>query len=185
MNTTAHFSPAARAYAQSLIELSGDPAAVSTGQELAAIRQILADNKPFRLYLADPGISIESREATIKCIFGGRASQLVVNFLGLLNSKNRLRLLEEIIAAYAHLLDAKLGQIHATLTVATALSPADLAEVQSRVSKALGKSATLEQKVDDSIIGGLVLRVEDKIIDASVRQQLKAMKASFLASAPQ
>jgi F-type H+-transporting ATPase subunit delta len=185
MNTTAHFSPAARAYAQSLIELAGDSAAVSTGQELADIHQILVENKSFRLYLVDPGISIEAREATIKSIFGGRASQLVVNFLGLLNSKNRLRLLDEVIAAYRHLLDTKLGRVQATLTVASALSPADLAEVQSRVSKALGKTATLEQKVDDGIIGGMVLRVDDKIIDASVRQQLKAMKASFLASAPQ
>ena len=184
MNSTAHFSPAARAYAQSLIELAGDQSAAAIRQELTDIRKILTDNKSFRLYLVDPGISVESRDATIKNIFGGRASALVVNFLGLLNAKSRLRLLDEIIAAYGHLLDAKLGQIHATVTVASALSATDLSEVQARVSKALGKSATLEQKVDESIIGGLVLRVEDKIIDASVRQQLRAMKSSFLASAP-
>ena len=187
MNTTAHFSPAAQAYAQSLLELAGERGGAGieqVGQELEGLAQVLKDNRTFQLYLADPGIATEERDASLTAILGGRVSPVVVNFLRLLNQKNRLKLLAEILAAYAWLLEKKLGRVRGTLTVASPLSAGELADVAGKVSKALGKTATLDQKVDDAIIGGLVLQVEDKIIDASVRQQLKSMKSSFLASAP-
>jgi F-type H+-transporting ATPase subunit delta len=69
------------------------------------------------------------------------------------------------------------------VTVAQRLSPDELENVRRRVSQALGKDAVVHQYVDESIIGGLVLRVQDQLIDASVRYQLDAMKQRLLQAA--
>jgi F-type H+-transporting ATPase subunit delta len=115
-------------------------------------------------------------------LFRGKVSPLMMNFLGLLNSKRRLGILHGITHAYEDLLDEQLGKIEVDVTVAQRLSPDQLEQVRQRVSQALGKTAVIHQYVDESIIGGLILRVEDRMINASVKYQLEAMRQQLLAS---
>ncbi len=70
------------------------------------------------------------------------------------------------------------------VTVAARLSPEQLEVVRQSVSSALKKDAVIHQYVDESIIGGLVLKVQDKMIDASVRSQLEMLKRQLLANRP-
>lgn len=186
MATTTHYSPTAEAYAQSLLELANEQQsqAESIGKELSAVREIVVQNPTFAQFLADPGISQAERDATIKKIFGGRVSQLMMNFLGVLNAKGRARLLSQIADAYDDLLDEQLGKIEVDVTVAQTLTDEQLQTVRQRVSTALKKDAVVHQYVDDSIIGGLVLRVQDRLIDASVKYQLEAMREQLLAARP-
>jgi F-type H+-transporting ATPase subunit delta len=183
-NTT-HKSAFAVAYASSLLELANEKQqAEPIGQELREIRQIVAENRTFALFLADPGISETERGNVIGRVFGGgRVSPLMQNFLGVLNRKGRLGALVEIADAYDDLLDEQLGKIEVDVTVAQKLTPEQLEEVRRRVSAALKKDAVVHQYVDDSIIGGLVIRVQDKLLDASVRTQLAAMKQRLIAGA--
>ena len=81
-------------------------------------------------------------------------------------------------------MDQQLGNIDVDVTTALELSADELENVRAKVSSALGKNAKVKQLVDPSILGGLVVRVQDKIIDASVRYQLQAMKQQLLAAAP-
>ena len=185
MPTTTQPSPTARAYAQSLLELAGErQQAEPVREELNAIGQVLTDVPSFRLFLADPGVGAEERKAVIDRAFGGRVGGLVRNVLGVLNAKGKLRELPGVIEAYNDLLDAQLGKIEVDVTVAQRLTPDQLEQVRRRVGAALGKDAVVHQYVDESIIGGLVLRVVDRLIDASVRQQLESMKQRLLAAAP-
>jgi F-type H+-transporting ATPase subunit delta len=101
-----------------------------------------------------------------------------------LNLKRRLKEIPAIAAAYDDLLDEKLGKIEVDVTVAQKLSPDQLEQVRQRVSQALKKEAVMHQYVDESIIGGLLLRVQDKLIDASVRSQLHSLRDQLLASQP-
>ncbi len=181
-----HHGPTADAYARSLLELAneGQQQAQAIGEELSAIVQIIQANPSFSDFLADPGIAESERTAALDRIFRGRVSQLMMNFLGVLNVKGRLRLLPQIGSAYEELLDEQLGNVEVDVTVAQRLGPAELEQVRTRVSQALGKNAIVHQYVDDSIIGGLILRVQDELIDSSVRYQLSAMRAQLLASRP-
>lgn len=176
-------SSIATAYAASLLELANEQKqAEQIGQELEQIGQILAENRSFQLFLSDPAISETERGEVLKRVFGGKVSQLVSNFLGVLNRKGRAGSLARIIEAYDDLLDEQLGKVEVDVTVAAKLSPEQLEEVRQRVSSALKKDAVVHQYVDESIIGGIVLRVQDKMIDASVRSQLAAMKQQLLES---
>ncbi len=104
------------------------------------------------------------------------------NFLGVVNNKGRTRLLGSIAQAYNDLLDEQKGNVEVDVTVAQRLTGDQLEQVRQRVGAALGRNAVVHQYVDENIIGGLVLRVEDRLIDASVRYQLEALRERLLAA---
>jgi F-type H+-transporting ATPase subunit delta len=182
--STNHTSPYAHAYAQSLLELANEQKqAPQIGEELGQLRQIVDENRTFRLFLADPAIGVWERGEVLKRVFGeGKVSPLLYNFLRVLNAHGRLRGLGEIIDAYDDLLDAQLGKIEVDVTVAQKLTPQQLEQVRDRVSAALKKQAVVHQYVDPNLIGGMVVRVQDKLIDASVRTQLAALRRQMVAS---
>lgn len=185
MATASRNMPIVLRYARALLQLANQrEQAGAVREELRSLREILDGNAAFVLILSDPGVSKARRDALLTRAFAGRASQTLVNFLGLLNSKGRIGLLREMIEAYDDLMESQLGNIEVEVTVAQALSPTELEHVRERVGHALGGNAVIHQSVDEEIIGGLVLRVQDKLIDASVRHQLEMMRRQLLASAP-
>jgi F-type H+-transporting ATPase subunit delta len=178
-------NPIAATYAKPLLQLATERnVAAQVGEELEQIAELVRQNKTFGLYLGDPGIGHDERNKTLHRVFDGKVSPLLTNFLGVLNHRDKLRYIGVIAKAYAELLEEQLGNIEVDVTTAAKLSPEQLETVRSKVSKALGKNAIVHQYVDESILGGLVVRVEDKLIDASVRYQLQAMKEQLLAAAP-
>ena len=177
---TEHHSTLARTYAQSLLELAeerGELEAVSN--DAGAFGEVLEENETFVHFLKDPGISEQERQGVLDSALGG-ANGIFKNFMSLLNTRGRLGELQEILDAFEYLLDQKLGKVEVDVTVAHELSDDELENVRLRVSKAMGKEAVIHQYVDEAIIGGLVLNVGDKVIDASVRRQLQAMKERLL-----
>lgn len=177
-------SAAAAQYAQALLDLANQQQAEPLGQELDQLLQLIQENPTFGLFLRDPAIGENERQQVIERTFRGRVSELTYNLLGVLNRKGRLALLPEIAEEYRQLLDQQLGRIKADVTVAEPLDPAMLEEVRSQISAAFKKHATVVQRIDGSIVGGLVVRVGDKVIDGSIKAQLQAMKDRLIAAAP-
>jgi F-type H+-transporting ATPase subunit delta len=185
MATHTHNSPTAVTYARSLLELAQErKVAEPVGQELAAIAEVLKANPTFLAFLRDPGIGRDERTRVVDRVLKSQASPLLANFLGVLAAHDRLGILDQIAAAYNDLLEELLGKVEVDVTVATRLSADELEQVRQKVSAALKKDAVVHQYVDESIIGGLVLRVQDKLIDASVKSQLETMKRQLLAARP-
>lgn len=181
---TDHHSTLALTYARSLLELADDGGEIEpVANDMGALRQVLGENPGFVAFLRDPGISREERQSVLDKTLSGKATQLVERFLTLMNERNRLGMLGEMVDAFETLLDEKLGKIELDVTVAQKLSDAELEHVRKRVSQALKKDAVVHQYVDEGIIGGMILQVGDKIIDASVRRQLAAMKERMLRGA--
>jgi F-type H+-transporting ATPase subunit delta len=175
--------PHAVAYARSLLELAdAQGLAEQVGAELADIRQVLLENRPFQLYLRDPAVSTDARGAAIKRIFAGRVHPLVLNTMGVMNAKGRLGILDAVCTAYDDLLDQKLGKVEVDVTVARRLAADELEQVRQRIGQALGREAVVHQYVDESIIGGMVLRVQDRVIDGSIKAQLEALRRKMLAA---
>jgi F-type H+-transporting ATPase subunit delta len=180
-----HASLTAFTYAQSILELANEQKqAEAIGQELAALKQIIDQNTGVREVFTNPAISAEERDQLLQRVFKGKISPLLFNTLGVLNQHNRLGLISQIAQAYEELLEKQLGKVEVDLTVAQKLDQKQLDEAKRRISQALGRDAIVHQYVDDGIIGGMIMRVGDKLIDSSVRYQLAAMKRQLLESAP-
>jgi F-type H+-transporting ATPase subunit delta len=185
MHKDNHQSPLATSYAKALLELANESKQTEAiGEELRDLRQILDTNPLFAQILADPAIGRDERWQLISRVFQGRASQLMLNFLGVVNEKGRLALVPAIAGAYDDLLDEQYGKVEVDVTVAERLGQDQLETVRQKISAALKRDAVVHQYVDPSIIGGLILRVQDQLIDGSVRAQLTAMRRRLLAASP-
>ena len=174
-----------RAYARSMLELANENGqAEALGAELRGITEILNANPTFAEMLANPALGVDERKGLLDRTFAGKVSPLLANMLGVLNGRHRVGMLAQIAAAYDVLLDVQLGKVEVDVTVAQRLSDDQLEEVRQSVSASLGKHAVVRQHVDESIIGGLILRVQDRLIDTSVKQQLQSIRKQLLASRP-
>jgi len=99
------------------------------------------------------------------------------NMIAILVEKERLAYLESIVAHYHRLLDELKNRVNATLIVPTGLDDQKRAEMQDLVSKLCdGKQAVLNEQVDPSIIGGVIIEVGGKVYDGSIRTQLQGLK---------
>lgn len=178
-------SPTAVAYAKSLLELANESDQAETiNADLEALREAMESDPTFAQFFRNPSISDAERLAVLTKSLSGGGSQLLTNFLGVVGSHGRLGILADVAGAYDDLLGEQLGKIEVDVTVAQKLSPDQLEQVRQKVSLALGKDAVVHQYVDESIIGGLILRVQDQLIDASVKNQLRAMREQLLAARP-
>ena len=180
-----HSSPLAQAYARSILELaSAAGQAEAVGRELADIETVIESDPAFETFLSSPAIGEAERGQVIERAFRGRVTPLVANLLGVMNQKGRLGLLRQVAAAYQELLEQQLGKVEVDVYVAQRLGADQLEQVRQKVSAALKRDAVIHQYVDELIIGGLMIRVEDRLLDASVRAQLRAIRRQFLAAKP-
>jgi len=103
----------------------------------------------------------------------------VLNLTRLLVEKRRIRLVEQIRSEFSVLLDEHEGRARALVTTAVPLSDEQEAEVATKLGAITGKKVSLEQAVDPNILGGLVARIGDTLIDGSTRSRLLALKKSL------
>jgi F-type H+-transporting ATPase subunit delta len=186
MTTTSETVDAvARVYAQSLLELAdaagGDEKIVETGGELGAITEMIRGDAEVAEFLRSPIIDSEKRAEALRRIFEGRVSDLVLRFMLVLNGKGRLGEFGAMTSAFDQLVNERMGRVEVdVMTVDGSLDPDQLALLGEKVKAKLGKEPVFHQYADDSLIGGLVLRVGDQLIDGSVRGQLRRMREELL-----
>jgi F-type H+-transporting ATPase subunit delta len=114
----------------------------------------------------------------------GDADPLVKNLARLLLRRNKLRLAPEIKEAFQQLVDEARGVHHARVTTAVPLDPDDLRAVRQRLAEITGGEVVVETEVDESILGGLIVRIGDRLIDGSARTRLQALKRRLQGTAP-
>ncbi|MES1217822.1 MAG: ATP synthase F1 subunit delta [Bacteroidota bacterium] len=168
-------------YAKALLDL-----AVEQGQidevytDMLWLKSVCKSNPDFVSVLKSPVISSEKKVSILHAVAGDRLSKLVVSFNSLLIKKTREANLPEIITSF--IIQYKtFKNIHIVkLTTATPLSEAVRNEIIVQVKKAGGfENIELEEKVDKNVIGGFVLQVGDKLVDASIAYDLKTIAKQF------
>jgi F-type H+-transporting ATPase subunit delta len=188
MTTTSETVDAvARVYAQSLLELAdaagGDDKIVETGGELSVIAEMIRDDAEVAEFLRSPIVDSDKRAESLRRIFEGRVSDLVLRFMLVLNGKGRLGEFGAMTSAYDQLVNERMGRVEVdVMTVDGSLGADQLALLAEKVKAKLGQEPVFHQYADESLIGGLVLRVGDQLIDGSVRGQLRRMREELLAS---
>ena len=104
------------------------------------------------------------------------ADPLVVNLARILLRRNRTSLGPQITEAFQELVDEAKGVAHARITSAVTLTGDDQTSVQKRLETLTGGEVVMELEVDESIIGGIIVRIGDRLIDGSTRSRLQALK---------
>ena len=175
----------ARRYSTALMGLCDRETATNAHQKVAKdlgkVNKALADNEEVRKALTSPQVDT----ATKKKVFGSIGKSLFLgpltkNFLYFVADKQRTDQLEAIAADFERRLDERHGRIKAHVTTAVPLNPVEKTKIQKALEKASGKKITLEASVDPALVGGVVTRIGDIVLDGSVRNQLDRMKAQLL-----
>lgn len=175
----------ARVYAQSLLELAeaagGDAKIAEIGEELQAVLEIVRGDAMIAEFLRSPIVERTKRGDSLRTVLDGRVSDLLLRFLLVLNGKGRLGRIDDIVAAYDELLNERFGKVEVDVfTVDGHLDDAQLSLLSEKIRTRLGKEPVFHQYADSSLIGGLVLRVGDQLIDGSVRGRLRGLRESIL-----
>jgi len=178
-STNAQTDAISRVYASSLFDLAsakgGQSEIESVAGELESIVEMARGDAKFAEFLSSQILSKDKRRASLRTIFEGRCSDLVLRFLLVCNDKGRLNKLDGIAASYDELLQEHYGRVEVDVFTATGLDPKQLDALRDRLKSAIGKEPILHAYTDESLIGGMKLLIGDQLIDASVASRLRKM----------
>lgn len=170
---------AARRYAQAVFEIAAERSELDEWrEELAEIARVLGDPEVHAV-LESPRAPFVAKQELLRRALPG-LSPLALNLAYLLVRAGRLAIVDQMVETYGQLADAYKGIVHADVVSAIVLSDEDRRYVSEWLQKMSGKKVVLETRTDPNIIGGLVVRVGDRVIDASVRTRLERLKRNLM-----
>lgn len=174
---------APRRYAEAAFQVAMRDDTVATWRaELDAAEAMVAEARLTRA-LANPSIALESRLELAAGTFGKVVGSPVLNLIGLMIRRGRIEELPRIAAEFRRLDNARQGITIATATSAAPLDPDEIRALTRRLEQFTGGRVELDVKVDPSLLGGIVVRVGDRLIDGSVRGRLERLRNQLVSGA--
>jgi F-type H+-transporting ATPase subunit delta len=174
-------SSAAKRYAQAIFSLGKERGTLDAWQSDLALLSSLAENAQVATYLTNPSVTPERKLATLDSALGPGVQPETRNLAKLLIERDRT----EIIPQIRELFDAQVredrGIIIADVTTAERLNEAEQELVRQKLHDLTGQTVQLASHVDPEIIGGIVIRIGDQVIDGSVRNKLEKMRSRLIA----
>ncbi len=173
-------SPVARRYALALYEEArARSVADAVDADVQVLGEALSASRDLRTAMTSPVVSRTKKEAIVRRLFTDRLHPLVTNFLLLLVRKEREELAPAIVAAYTALVDEREGVVEARVRAARPLSPGQAEKLRGQLERITGRAIRLLLDVDPHLLGGVVVRVGDRVYDGSLRHQLDLLRDGF------
>jgi F-type H+-transporting ATPase subunit delta len=172
----------ARTYAQALLDAAEKRG--RAGETLEELDSLIHDVFPaapqFEAFLSSRAIGRRRKPPVIRSAFQGRASEIFLNFLLVLNEHERLDLLRPILAAYRRLYEERTGHVRVRVKSAAPLPDDQRQRLEQELRAAFRREPILEARVDPDLLGGLVVQVGDWVYDGSVRSRLADIRNQLL-----
>ncbi|MEF3305115.1 F0F1 ATP synthase subunit delta [Paenibacillus sp. GYB003] len=170
----------AKRYARALFEVARERGKVAeVEQELGAIAAALNANPDYVKLLEHPNISASKKSAMLQQAFGANVSEEVLNTLQLLVKRGRESILRELVTGYSQIANDALGQAQAKVYTPLPLSDAESTRIAVAFGQVTGKRIRVENIVDRSLLGGLQVRIGDRLYDGSLSGKLKRIEKSL------
>ncbi len=179
MSETAGISTGiATRYATAVFDLAREGKAIKALEsDVATLEAAMAESADLRTLLTSPLYSREEQSGAISSVAAKmELSDTTSNVLALLAAKRRLFVLPQLLAVLQDMLSEARGEVTAEVTTAKALTKAQAQKLAETLKAQVGKSVTIKETVDESIIGGLIVKVGSKMIDTSIASRLNALQ---------
>lgn len=171
-------------YAEALFEIAKETGLVDRmDQELTLMTQTVAENADLRVLFAHPLVSREDKKSVAVKIFGPHIHPITLNFVQLLFDKNRGNIIELIQARFHHLASRMAKRLIVQLTTAVPVPPEDIERFRELLEREWDRKLEVEHQVDGNILGGARMKVEDQVIDGSIRGALDRLRDDMMHSA--
>lgn len=169
-----------RVYAKALIDLAIEQGQIEAVREdMRLVSSVLSDSRDLANVMSSPIVKADKKEAILEEIFGKKISEMSQRFLKIVIDHGREGSLRLIAQAFENMYLHQKGIELVSVTTAYPLSEAEVKAVSEKAATYTGKQVELNQVVDESIIGGMVLRVGDKRYNGSLAHQLKTLRRQF------
>jgi F-type H+-transporting ATPase subunit delta len=178
---SAGLSGLAERYAQALFEIADEQKALDqVAGDLRQVRTMIAGSPDLQRLVRSPVLSrAEQGKAVAALAQAAALSPLTSNFLGLVARNRRLFAVPAMIDAFLALLAERRGEVTAHVTAAQELTPAQRSLVEEQLRRAVGSKVSVEIKIDPSLLGGLVVKVGSRMVDASLKSKLHRLEAAM------
>jgi len=141
--------------------------------EIKAVSDVFENEPQLKTIFEHPKLSKNEKKDIIKSIFGGKVSQEILNLCYIVVDKNREKHIKDISDQYIKLSNEKMGIVEAQAVTAVPMDEEEKLKLQNKLSEKLGKKVLLSNIVDEKLIGGVLVRIEDKVIDSSIKGKLE------------
>lgn len=181
MSGTLVSSQVGEPYAQALMSLAQQNDLTNQfGDTFRSLSSLLTESQEFKDFVLNPVIKGEDKKAILKQVMGNDANPYLINFMMLLVDKRRIIFLESIVEQYLNLLRKLNKTVLAEVTSATELNEEQRNGIVEKV-KGISNASDVELRstIDPSLIGGVIIKVGSKVIDASLRGQLRRISISL------
>lgn len=175
----------ARRYAQALFMAARKKDVIArVSEDLAAVQRADSDSGDrLRLFLESPQVPTEQKILVIEHGFRPFSHPLVIEFFKLLLAKKRLFRLKEIVEEFGRLVEQHQGIVRARVTSAVPLADSEMTALVASLEQGLSKKVMVDAHVDPAILGGMVVKVGDRIADRSVTTLLSQLREQLLSAA--
>ena len=169
-------------YAQAIFELAlENEQPEQWDQDLRLAADVLGDAE-FGAFLKHAEVPAERKITAIEAVLS-EAHPLIRNLVALLVNRGGVDAMREVQEGYSHLLDERLGRQRVAVTTAVPLADAELERITNFVAQLVGREVILSTQVDDSILGGLIIQIGDRLLDGSTGSALERMRQTVRAQA--
>ncbi len=167
----------ANKYANALLLSTRDRSLVDKAyRQFNELRDYLVSDSSLLKFLGAPQILEEAKMSVVRDVFGGRLEPLFVEFLVVLIDKRRINHLPQIIDEFNDLVEAEKGICRATVVTAAKLDEAQRKVLTEKLARKTGLEIILEEKIDPSILGGMIVAMDNEVIDGSVLRGLNLVR---------
>lgn len=173
----------ARRYAQALFDLSRDKGQIEqVDGEFSMVVTMIEGNRQLKAVIDDVLIAPEVKRDLVEKLLNGKISPMLMNFLHLVIRKRREGFLSQMYRAYLDLANEARGVVEVEVRSAVALPDETLQRLEGKLVARLGKRVKFSTQVAPELLGGLVVRVGDELMDGSVKTRLYRMHDRLLRS---
>lgn len=175
-------STISRNYAETLLILArkaNDP--TGWGQLLSQLAEAIQSDKTLKQFLESPRVAVSVKTEVIKKALGEKTPAIFVRFLQQLVMNRRQAMIREISAEYNSMLNAAENRVVARITVSREPAADELSTIVKQLETNLGRSIDAKLIVDPSILGGVIVRIGDTVMDGSVRRKLSLLRRRMVA----
>ena len=166
-----------RGYAHAILWVAqGEGMLDRVEQDLAQFKEVLEKNYPLQAFLKDPKVTSEGKQKAIAEILGREVSGMTLSHISLVIGQERGDLLLEIVEQFFHLAAESRRKITAEVTTAVPLPEETRKKLEKVFSELIGQAVFLKTSVDPSLLGAIVVRIGERIIDGSIRGQLDRLR---------
>ncbi len=165
----------ARPYAQAVFETASEESKLTEWSEMLGLLEAVVTDPQMKTVLGNPKLDAAALSDFVQGVCGDSLSETGSNMVKVLADAGRLSIVPEINKLYEQLRDDAEGVIEVGVTSAYELTSEQQATISQAMAKRLGRKVEITNDIDESLIGGVIIRAGDSVIDASVKGRLKAL----------